>query len=136
VGQSGLEKENSLTPLEVETRLIQTGKIIEKDSHKFVRINALNALTNNLTNNLTREDYSYSSGEIDLGRLDDSLFETLATCNAGIDCLGGYICIEGTCRAACNSTFNDQRCSNDLYYYTNKRYLSVIYALFRSSAFF
>jgi len=122
-----LEKSNIIDPLSLEIKIIRSGDIIEKDGKKFVRINALNLLTDNLINDLSRSDYGY--GNWDAYKVleeeegpsvtgEDSTFEILELeCSIGEDCAKA-ICIEGICQEACNSTYMGDRCSNDGSAYT------------------
>ncbi len=47
------QNEQTLTPIEIKNRIIHTGKLIETENQSFSRLNAYNAITNNITNNLT-----------------------------------------------------------------------------------
>jgi len=112
---------NNLTAQKLETLFVQTGEVIEDEERKFSRINALNALNNEISNELLPREYPSYDELLKLGIEvigKDAEFDILTSCTTAEDCIKG-ICIEGTCYSACNSTFSGDRCSDDGYAYTD-----------------
>ena len=120
VGIAALILENkNLSPQELETLFVQTGKVIKEEEREFSRVNALNALNGEVINELLPREYpSYEElliTEEIVG--EEQIFETLIGCLNAEDCAHSEICIEGTCYNDCNSTFDNRRCSDDSYAY-------------------
>lgn len=100
---------------EIETLLVKTGKVIEDSTGKYSRIDSLNALNGAPLNSLNPREFPTYEELIEMAKInkgEDLIFLPLATCETSEEC-GGNLCIEGTCAAACNSTFDNSRCSDD-----------------------
>ena len=114
-----LENKN-LSPQELETLFVQTGKVIKEEEREFSRVNALNALNGEVINELLPREYPSYEELLKLGEKkleEEPMFETLASCENGLDCGESEICIEKVCESACNLTFDNDRCSDDSYAY-------------------